>query len=85
MTQTQSQRISPRSRLSDIAYCMDALIPGVYIWWGDRSLRIGGCPAESSYPGTIHANRGAAIVLPGYRILTTYHGGHDPRSRNARD
>lgn len=75
MTQTHP----PRSRLSDIAYCMDALIPGVYIWWGDRALQLGGCPAEPSYPGTIHAPLGIALVLPGYHIITTYHGGHDPR------
>lgn len=77
MTQTQPQRIGPRSRLRDIAYCMDALVPGIYAWWGNHALQIGGCSAESSYPGTIHAARGIAIVLPGYRILSTYRGDHD--------
>jgi hypothetical protein len=41
-------------------------------------LRIGGCEAENTYPGTIHDFWGVAIVLPGYRIFTSYQGSYDP-------
>ncbi|MEB3274823.1 MAG: hypothetical protein ACO4AI_05650 [Prochlorothrix sp.] len=63
----------------DIAYGMDALVPGVYVWCGRWGLRIGGCPAEEGYPGVIHSRAGVAVVLPGYRIWTTYRGDYDPR------
>jgi hypothetical protein len=66
-------------RLSAIAYSMDALVPGLYIWLGAFKLRIGGSLPESTYPGTLHHPVGIAIVLPGYRIYTTYHGSYDPR------
>jgi hypothetical protein len=63
----------------DIAYSMDALIPGLYFWFGNVVIRIGGSEAEDSYPGTIHRPFGATLVLPGYRIFTTYQGNYDPR------
>jgi hypothetical protein len=66
-------------RLKAIAYSMDALIPGLYIWLGALQLRVGGSQPESTYPGTIHSPAGIALVLPGYRIYTTYHGSYDPR------
>jgi len=62
-----------------IAYSTDALIPGFYLWLGDWSLRIGGSVAEDNYPGAIHSPVGMALVLPGYRIWTTYHGSYDPQ------
>jgi hypothetical protein len=31
------------------------------------------------YPGTIHSNVGMALVLPGYKIFTTYQGSYDPQ------
>ena len=65
--------------LSAIAYSMDALIPGFYFWCGFIKLRIGGSPAEPTYPGTLHSPIGIAIVLPNYRIYTTYQGSYDPR------
>jgi hypothetical protein len=64
---------------SAIAYSMDALIPGLYIWIGSLVLRIGGSLPEENYPGTIHSPAGLALVLPGYRIFTTYSGSYDPR------
>jgi len=67
------------NRLKAIAYSMDALIPGLYIWLGALQLRVGGSQPESTYPGTIHSSAGIALVLPGYRIYTTYHGSYDPR------
>ena len=62
-----------------IAYSMDTLIPGLYLWFHSLHLRIGGSQPEASYPGTIHSGIGIAIVLPGYRIFTTYQDSHDPR------
>jgi hypothetical protein len=67
------------SSLSAIAYSMDALIPGLYFWCGLLKIRIGGSPAEHTYPGTLHDPIGIAIVLPGYRIYSTYRGSYDPR------
>jgi hypothetical protein len=64
--------------LKAIAYSMDALIPGLYIWWGSLKIRIGGSQAEEGYPGTIHSAAGIALVLPGYHIWTTYQGSYDP-------
>ncbi|NJL20168.1 MAG: hypothetical protein HC895_03990 [Leptolyngbyaceae cyanobacterium SM1_3_5] len=62
-----------------IAYSMDALVPGLYFWFGKIAIRIGGSPPETNYPGTIHSFAGAALVLPGYRIYSTYQGSYDPR------
>ncbi len=64
--------------LRAIAYSMDALVPGLYIWVGTIKLRIGGSLPEANYPGTIHSPAGIAIVLPGYRIYSTYQGSYDP-------
>lgn len=60
-----------------IAYSMDALIPGVYLWFGPVRLRLGGSLPEETYPGTIHNSAGFAIVLPNYRIYSTYQGSYD--------
>jgi hypothetical protein len=65
--------------LSAIAYSMDALIPGLYFWCGPLKLRIGGSPAEPTYSGTLHSRIGIALVLPSYRIYSTYQGSYDPR------
>jgi hypothetical protein len=58
--------------LKAIAYSMDALIPGFYAWFGSLRIRIGGSEAEETYPGTIHSFAGMALVLPRYRIFSTY-------------
>jgi hypothetical protein len=65
-------------KLRAIAYSMDALIPGFYAWFGPLKIRIGGSDAEETYPGTIHNFAGTALVLPGYRIYSTYQGSYDP-------
>lgn len=65
-------------RLRALAYSMDALIPGLYVWLGNLRLRLGGSLPEPNYPGTIHSFAGIAVVLPGYRIYSTYHGSYDP-------
>ena len=82
--QQASEKISQASGTSDdrlkaIAYSMDVLIPGLYIWLGAIKLRVGGSAPEATYPGTVHSFAGIALVLPGYRIYTTYHGSYDPR------
>jgi hypothetical protein len=81
--QQPSANVSHSSARSDeslraIAYSMDALVPGLYLWLGAFKLRIGGSFPEDTYPGTLHSNAGIALVLPGYRIYTTYQGRYDP-------
>ncbi len=60
--------------MRDIAYSMDALVPGLYIWQGSLKLRLGGSKAEEGYSGTIHSCAGIALVLPDYKIWSTYQG-----------
>ena len=62
-----------------VAYSMDALIPGFYLWIGSFSIRIGGSEPEENYPGSVNSYAGLALVLPDYRIFTTYKGSYDPR------
>ena len=69
---------SPDLQMRSIAYSLDTLIPGLYIWLGAIKIRIGGSEPEESYPGTIHCPIGIALVLPGYRIYSTYQGSYDP-------
>lgn len=64
-------------QMRSIAYSLDTLIPGLYIWLGVLKIRIGGSEPEESYPGTIHSPIGIALVLPGYRIYSTYQGSYD--------
>ncbi len=61
-----------------IAYSLDTLIPGLYIWLGAIKIRIGGSLTKESYPGKIQSPIGMAFVLPGYRIYRTYQGSYDP-------
>lgn len=82
MTSTQDEKQVPGAQsnaLQAIAYSLDALIPGVYIWAGPIKLRIGGSQPEENYTGTIHSDVGIALVLPGYRIYSTYQDSYDPR------
>jgi hypothetical protein len=67
-------------RLRAIAYSMDTLVPGLYFWSPLGNGRIGGSLAEATYPGRVHSRFGLALVLPGYRIFTTYRDSYDPRS-----
>ncbi|BDI19258.1 hypothetical protein ANSO36C_50600 [Nostoc cf. commune SO-36] len=65
-----------------IAYSMDLLLPGLYIWLFGFNFRIGGNVPDDvpyKYPGKIHSNTGIALVLPGYKVLTTYQGSYDPK------
>lgn len=65
-------------RMRAIAYSMDALVPGFYIWLGPVKIRVGGSEPEENYPGVINSLAGIAVVLPGYRIFSTYNGCYDP-------
>ncbi|MGC1246004.1 MAG: hypothetical protein WA865_07310 [Spirulinaceae cyanobacterium] len=77
MSTPEQKTESSDSQLQAIAYSLDTLIPGLYIWLGRLRIRLGGSLAEEDYPGTIHSNAGIAIVL-GYRIYSTYKGSYDP-------
>lgn len=55
----------------DLAYCIDALIPGVYIWIEKFSIRLWGCISDDSYSFYLKTFCGIAIVLPGFHIIST--------------
>jgi hypothetical protein len=76
---SESSTVTGNSSLRAIAYSLDCLIPGLYVWLGPIRLRIDGSSPEENYPGTLHSPVGIAIVLPGYRIYSTYQGSYDPR------
>ncbi|QQE66883.1 hypothetical protein GFS31_35870 [Leptolyngbya sp. BL0902] len=69
---------SPDLALKAIAYSLDCLIPGFYLWLGPIKLRLGGSLPEKDDPGIIHSKAGVAVVLPGYRLFSTYQGTYDP-------
>lgn len=65
--------------LRAIAYSMDLLILGVYLWLPGMNIRIGGSIPDDlpyRYPGKIHSLIGIALVFRG-RIFTTYQGSFD--------
>jgi len=63
--------------MKDIVWSIDASLVGLYIWMPFFCLRIGGSEAEDSYSGAIAARYGMAIVLPGYKVFSTYRGSFD--------
>lgn len=72
--------VSDRKR--SIAYSMDLLIPGLYIWLGRFTIRLFGSNPDDTpykYPGMLNSRYGIALVLPGYRIFTTYKDSYDAR------
>ena len=73
----QCPKFNVDPQLRSIAYSMDALVPGLYLWFGSVRLRLGGSLPEANYPGTIHSPVGIALVLPGYRIYSTYRSSYD--------
>lgn len=86
----ETQRHNPVAECRDacsekrrtLAYSMDLLVPGIYFWLGNFVLILGGEMPDDEpyrYPGTVHSFFGIAIVLPGYKILSTYTGSYDPR------
>ena len=70
--------IKEQKIMKAIAYSMDVLIPGLYVWFGSIKIRLGGSEPEENYPGVIHSMTGFAIVLPGYHIYSTYNESYDP-------
>jgi len=76
--QTTKGKPKQENRYRALAYSMDTLIPGLYIWLGPLTIRLGGSQPEENYPGTLHNFAGIALTLPGYRIYSTYHGSYDP-------
>ncbi|MEO1069317.1 MAG: hypothetical protein AAFW95_09385 [Cyanobacteria bacterium J06638_6] len=75
---TPDQQRPTDRQIKAIAYSLDCLIPGLYLWLGPLKLRLGGALPEDTYPGTLHSWIGIAIVLPGYRIYSSYQGSYDP-------
>jgi hypothetical protein len=66
--------------MREIAYSMDLLIPGLYLWLPGINIRLGGAVPDDQpyrYPGKIHSHVGIALVLPDYKIFTTYQGTYD--------
>jgi hypothetical protein len=65
-----------------IAYSIDTLTPGFYLWLGNFSIRLFGTEPDDTpyrYPGTVNSKYGVALVFPGYHIFTTYKDCYDPR------
>jgi hypothetical protein len=76
--QNTEQALGADEQLQAIAYSMDALIPGLYIWLGNIRIRMGGSLLEENYPSTIPSQVGIALVLLGYRIHSNFQGSYDP-------
>ena len=86
ITPTKGQNVEDRSASNQnkrsIAYSMDLLIPGLYIWLGSFTIRLFGAVPDDTpckYPGMLNSNYGIALILPGYHIFTTYQNPYDPR------
>lgn len=81
-TSASDESTAKPDTLRVVAYNMDLLIPGFYLWMGSFVLSIGGEAVDDTpyrYPGTLHSKFGIALVLPNYRIFTSYKGSYDPR------
>ncbi len=79
VTPAESENINADAKNTEkkraIAYSIDLLIPGLYIWLGIFTLRMGGEQPDDQpyrYPGAINNRYGIALVLPGHHIFTTY-------------
>jgi hypothetical protein len=82
-TPVKNQQINDRSASNEskrsIACSMDLLIPGLYIWLGNFTVRLFGAKPDDTpykYPGKLSSNYGVALVLPDYHIFTTYKGSY---------
>ncbi|OUL29071.1 hypothetical protein [Nostoc sp. 106C] len=79
-TEREKEVKTTNENLRAIAYSMDLLIPGLYFWCPYFTIRIGGTIPDDNpykYPGKIHSSTGIGIVLPGYKIFTSYQGSYD--------
>ncbi len=78
--ETKQTLTNRQETLRRIAYSMDLLIPGFYFWCPYFTVKIGGGIPDDNpfkYPGMIHSSIGIGLVLPGYKIFTTYQGSYD--------
>lgn len=78
--ENKQPKANQSEKLRAIAYNMDLLIPGIYIWCSWFAFKIGGSTPDDNpyrYPGMIHSSSGVGIVLPGYKIFTSYQGSYD--------
>ena len=78
--ETKQSKTNQNEKLRAIAYSMDLLIPGVYIWCPWFTLKIGGGSPDDSpyrYPGMNHSSTGVADELPGYKIFNSNQGTYD--------
>ena len=69
-------------KLRVIAWNIDTLQAGLYIWFGKVRIRLGGNVPDDQpykYPGMIHSQAGIALVLPNYHIFSTYQDSFDPK------
>ena len=73
----ESSSSIPCKELSAIAYSIEALIPDFYAWFCSLRFRIGVSDAEETYLSMIYSFASVALVLPGYRIFSTYQGEYD--------
>ncbi|MGM3308210.1 hypothetical protein ACSQ6I_19905 [Anabaena sp. WFMT] len=72
---SSNNSLGENEAMREIAYSMDLLIPGLYLWLPGIHIRIGGAIPDDQpyrYPGKIHSNAGISLVLPGYKIFTTF-------------
>lgn len=77
---TEVQQIKHQEKIRTIAYSMDLLIPGFYFCCPFFTIKIGGAIPDDDpykYPGTIHDSTGIALVLPSYKIFTSYQGSYE--------
>lgn len=55
-----------------ITYCIDLLIPGIYLWLGNKGIKLGGTEVDATYPNfSIKTVIGFAIVLPNLKSFIT--------------
>ena len=47
----------------DLAFSIDALFPGLYIWFKEFTFRLGGVPAGNEYNFVMGRNCGFCIVI----------------------
>ncbi|MBD2444602.1 MAG: hypothetical protein ACK6A9_01675 [Dolichospermum sp.] len=84
---SRNNSLGENEPMREIAYSMDLLIPGLYLWLPGIHIRIGGAVPNDEpyrYPGKIHSRIGIALVLPGYKILSSYQGTYDSLGKELR-
>ena len=55
-----------------IIYCIDLLIPGIYLWIGNLGIKLGGTKVDTDYPDfSIKTIIGFAVILPNLMSFIT--------------